>query len=37
MAFPNKVDSFSNLFSVLKKPVNKTVIPEISGRRRRRR
>ena len=36
MAFPNKTDSFPNLFSVVEKPVEKVVV-EVPGTRKRRR
>ena len=36
MAFPNKTDTFANLFSVVKRPLEKKVLSAKSGRKRRR-
>ena len=36
MAFPNKTDTFANLFSVVKRPLEKKLLSAKSGRKRRR-
>ena len=36
MAFPNKTDAFPNLFSFVKKPLDKVVVNNKGGRKRRR-